>query len=103
MAKNHSTQNRPKAKLHQAKTTHCGFFTFNKDHPELFAVNPGVPVTVALDEAGNFVSTARNIAHSAFCNPDADSMYSIYCLLEMAMAVIETANHSLKMEVCHEQ
>lgn len=91
------------SKLRQEKTTHYSFFTFNADHPELFAVNPGVPVDAALNQAGNFVSTARNIAHAAFCNPDADSLYSIYCLLEMASAVIDVAADSLKNEVSYEQ
>lgn len=103
MADNHSTQNAPESKLQQVKTTHCRFFTFNKDHPQLFAVNPGVPIEDALNQAGNFASTAKNIAYSAFCDPDADSMYSIYCLLEMTCAIIEVAAYSLKEEARHEQ
>ncbi len=66
-----------------------------------FSVNAGVPILAALEQASNYLSTAKRLSNEVVGNNDAEHAGAVDHLLELGLGIVQSVIGGL-MEAGHD-
>jgi hypothetical protein len=84
------------------RTTHFKkFFSCNAGQQALFAVNEGVSILDALEQASCFLDSAEEITRQAAEECNSTTVYAAAYLVEISKAIVDAATSAIMKECNH--